>query len=590
VRFSYRLKILFSLLVTTLLLLGGALFAIDRAYQARVEALTRSRVAQGRSNFAELTKRTADQLARDLRIIAKSQRLQLELQERDGKEAARLALDEMEYQDLRNHYVVASLADGKPVARLVYRLGQPFIPGAKPPLALAQGAFPGQALLLEAVARKDTDEDVITDLKRWIVESGRLFHVYPCKIFSGEAFVGVVLAGREVNLDLLDELRRLQQEGDTCGFLVDDKLIAAGFDDAQLTAASSALRSAVAGMHAFDTQIGNHAYRVVLSSEEAEGGRVSTALFISLKELVDFRREMRTLIVGLGGVAVILSILVAVVISRGVTRPVADLAAGTVQIAKGEYGTRIHVRSRDELGDLATAFNRMAEDLGQKEKVRAALNKVVAPEVAEELLKGDLSLGGELVRPTILFADLRGFTALTQGMPPQKVVGMLNEFMTAMTQEVLECKGIVDKYVGDEIIGLFGIPTPRGADALAGVEAAHRMRLRLEKLNRVRQERGDRPLQMGIGVHTGEVVAGRMGSEQQLSYTCIGENMNLASRLCSNAKAGQILISIDTYKEAGDAVEARPLDPIKVKGFDQPIAVYEVASVMIGATAMRRKR
>jgi adenylate cyclase len=116
------------------------------------------------------------------------------------------------------------------------------------------------------------------------------------------------------------------------------------------------------------------------------------------------------------------------------------------------------------------------------------------------------------------------------------------------------------------------------------------MRLRLEKLNKIRAERGERVLQMGIGIHTGEVVAGRMGSEQQLSYTCIGENMNLASRLCSSAKPGQILMSIETYRDAGDAVEARPLDPIQVKGFDKPVPVYEVTSVMIGATAMRRKR
>jgi len=158
-----------------------------------------------------------------------------------------------------------------------------------------------------------------------------------------------------------------------------------------------------------------------------------------------------------------------------------------------------------------------------------------------------------------------------------------------MTEEVLSCKGIVDKYVGDEIIGLFGVPRPRGSDAFAAIEAAHRMRLRLERLNKARTDRGDRQLQMGIGLHTGEVVAGRMGSEQQLSYTCIGENMNLASRLCSNAKPGQILVSIDTLKEAGEGVETRPLEPIQVKGFTQPIPVYEVVGVAVGETARRRK-
>ncbi len=573
-RFSYRLKILLSLLVTTLLLLGGALFAVDRAYQQRVELLTRSRIDQGTRTFDRFAQHLGEELREHCFLAARSGRIAAQLLE--GKslgEVQKLVTYEMEFLSLKDDYIAVTQSDGAEVTRLLHKPDAPFRPGSGEPWPIAPSPDPTFAARVQvlAIARAAQAEQELPAVTPWIVESGRLFYVQILPVASDDRFVGVIVLGREITNEVVREFQ--QMKGDRAAYLVGGKFVADNFTADERGPALLA--------------IGSDTFRVVRNRLGTSD--VETLLFISIQELTDFRREMRTLILSLAVVAVFLSLIVSLLVSRSVTRPVADLAEGTVQIAAGKYATRIRVRSNDELGDLAGAFNQMAEDLATKEKVRAVLNKVVAPEVADELVKGDLSLGGDLVRATILFADLRGFTALTQGMPPQKTVAMLNEFMTAMTEEVLVCKGIVDKYVGDEIIGLFGVPRPRGADALAGVEAAHRMRLRLDTLNRVRTQRGDRPLQMGIGVHTGEVVAGRMGSEQQLSYTCIGENMNLASRLCSNAKAGQILMSIDTYRDAGDGVDARPLDPISVKGFDKPIPVYEVASVVIGATAVRRK-
>ncbi|MBI5366396.1 MAG: adenylate/guanylate cyclase domain-containing protein [Planctomycetes bacterium] len=159
---------------------------------------------------------------------------------------------------------------------------------------------------------------------------------------------------------------------------------------------------------------------------------------------------------------------------------------------------------------------------------------------------------------------------------------MLNEFMTAMSREILDAKGIVDKYVGDEIIGVFGAPKSYGQDAAAAVRAACRMRERLAELNEKRRGRGDPPLAMGIGINTGAVVAGCMGSEELMSYTCIGAAVNLTSRLCSNAKPGQILISEPARRAAaaaaGGGLEVHELEPIRVKGFDHPVPVFEVLS------------
>jgi class 3 adenylate cyclase len=273
----------------------------------------------------------------------------------------------------------------------------------------------------------------------------------------------------------------------------------------------------------------------------------------------------------------VLCFLVSSRLARGISAPVSELEAGAREIRQGNLGVRVQPRTHDELGRLARAFNEMADGLQLKEKYRGVLDKVVSPEVAEELLNGKIDLGGELRSVTVLFCDIRGFTPLTEGMEPHAVLAMLNNHMTAMTEIVRRHGGIVDKFVGDELMAVFGAPKSSGQDALSAARAACEMIAKRAELNSLPAT--DRRFEIGIGLNTGEVVAGNMGSDKQLSYTVLGKTVNLASRLCGAASPGQILASAATIEAAGPGITATPLDPVNVKGFSSAIHVFNVRPV-----------
>jgi adenylate cyclase len=236
------------------------------------------------------------------------------------------------------------------------------------------------------------------------------------------------------------------------------------------------------------------------------------------------------------------------------------------------------VKTGDELEDLASGFNRMVDGLKERDKLRTTFGKYMTSAVLEHLLAGKVALGGESLEVTILFTDIRSFTSISEKMHPQDLVGLLNEYFTEMVGIVMHENGVVDKYIGDAIMAVFGAPVPRSEDPVNAVRAAVRMRRALRELNVRLAARGLPLLRTGIGIHTGEVVAGNIGSEKRMEYTVIGDAVNLASRLETSTKAlgVSVLISEDTYERTKDAVEARAVREITVKGRKAPVMAYEV--------------
>jgi adenylate cyclase len=252
-----------------------------------------------------------------------------------------------------------------------------------------------------------------------------------------------------------------------------------------------------------------------------------------------------------------------------------------VALKKLEQQEYVHVdtlRTGDELEDLATGFNTMVDGLKERDKLRTTFGKYMTASVMEHLLNGKVSLGGEKLEVTVLFTDIRSFTTISEKMDAHALVALLNEYFTEMVHIVMEEDGVVDKYIGDAIMAVFGAPVPKPDDAIHAVRAAVRMRHALRQLNERLRERGIQPLRTGIGLHTGEVVAGNIGSEARMEYTVIGDAVNLASRLESNTKelGVNILISEDTYERVKDKVVARKVREITVKGRAQPVMTYEV--------------
>jgi adenylate cyclase len=239
------------------------------------------------------------------------------------------------------------------------------------------------------------------------------------------------------------------------------------------------------------------------------------------------------------------------------------------------------VHTGDELEDLATGFNGMVDGLKERDNLRSTFGKYMTGAVMDHLLSGKVALGGESLTVTILFTDIRSFTTISEAMDPQQLVALLNEYFSEMVGIVMQEDGVVDKYIGDAIMAVFGAPVPKANDAANAVRAAARMREALAHLNLRLQARGIAPLHTGIGIHTGEVVAGNIGSEKRMEYTVIGDAVNLASRLETSTKelGVNVLISEDTLAQAGDVAVVRPVREITVKGRKRPVMTYELVGL-----------
>jgi adenylate cyclase len=231
-------------------------------------------------------------------------------------------------------------------------------------------------------------------------------------------------------------------------------------------------------------------------------------------------------------------------------------------------------RMADDLRKALEAERRLAIE---KEKMGAYVPKTAVDEIVRNR-EQKLALGGKLVRATILFSDLEGFTRLAERMAPQAVVSFLNEYMTAMTRVVEDGGGIVDKFIGDGIMAVF---LPRDVEdnhALRAVRAGVRMQQRLGELRA--GWRADRPeltgVQARIGINTGEVVSGNIGSQTRMDYTVVGDNVNLAARIEASARVGEVHVSESTYREVEEHVAATRLEPIIVKNRVQPVQIYSV--------------
>ena len=274
----------------------------------------------------------------------------------------------------------------------------------------------------------------------------------------------------------------------------------------------------------------------------------------------------------------LISIGVGIWIARSVSEPVLQLAEGTRKIAEGDYSQRIDVRTKDEVGLLATAFNQMSQGLAERDQVRDLLGKVVSPAVATELLRKDLTLGGEEREVTILFSDLRSFTSMSEARSPQEMLGILNRYFTRMSGIVETHGGVVDKYVGDALMALFGAPLTLTDHVDRALETALDMIDALDELNRQWQAQGRHPLRVGIGINTDIVVAGNMGSQTRLNYTVIGDGVNLASRLEELTKTpesdARIIISSSTLKRAKKSYRTRRLGEVAVKGRKEATEIY----------------
>jgi len=317
-------------------------------------------------------------------------------------------------------------------------------------------------------------------------------------------------------------------------------------------------------------------YRVFYSPMKNDTGGLPTAYKVGLYSWaapLAMRAELRDQILLLGGLMGLATMALSWLISLGLFRPLRRLYKATMRLREGDYDVRIPVRNHDEFGKLAHAFNETAQELSLKNKYRDLLKKVADKEVADRLLEGNVALGGEVHGMTVLFCDIRKYTELTQHMPPEEVVSLLNEHMTAMTWVIHEHGGLVDKFVGDMIMAVFGATGKDPTVPERAVACARHMLQERKVLNMLRGQ----DINVGIGIATGEMLAGFMGSEDRLNFTVIGQGANLASRLCTVAGPMDILVDEATCEAAREGRAAETLPPMEIKGFSDLQAVYRLS-------------
>lgn len=320
----------------------------------------------------------------------------------------------------------------------------------------------------------------------------------------------------------------------------------------------------------------NEHYVSLVVPLEKSSNRVLVVLQRSLDMALAPTRRLSLVLAGLFALGIALSAVAAVVIARRVTQPVLTLVGGAHRVREGNFEQPVVVKQQDELGELANSFNTMMNGLAERDRVRDLLGKVVSMEIAEELLSKDIELGGEEREVTILFSDVRNFTSLCENRPPQEMLSILNDYLTRVSDVIESQGGVVDKFIGDAVMSLFGAPLTHADDAARAVRTATGMCSALEELNDEFRKKGRPELAIGIGINTAVVVAGNMGSQTRLNYTVIGDGVNLASRLEGLSKyyGVPVVVSKETRDAAPEFIY-RELDLVCVKGKQKPVAIYQ---------------
>lgn len=284
------------------------------------------------------------------------------------------------------------------------------------------------------------------------------------------------------------------------------------------------------------------------------------------------------------GIALIgLGVAGAFIISKKITNPLSTVAGAMQRVEAGDLEQRVEIRTRDEVADMGHAFNKMVEGLREREFIKSTFSKYVSSQVADRILKEKnfLNLKGEKRVVTVLFADIRGFTPLAESLPPEKVLEILNKYFSKMVDIVFRYGGLLNKFIGDAIMVLYNAPLDQKYHELRAVLTGIEMQKEIARINEERRQHGDIQINMGIGINTGDAVAGNVGSELRLEYTVIGAGVNLAQRIESQTAKGQLLISEATYNAVKEHVEVIRLEPMQVKGISEPVQLYAVINANI---------
>jgi adenylate cyclase len=401
-------------------------------------------------------------------------------------------------------------------------------------------------------------------------------------VLDGTAVIGALLATFHLDRAYLDNTEK--KEGLALALRIGDEVVAYNADhplpEAEVPPGRVVVQHLPGGKIVALTSFMPTGIGVTPGPVEVVASEDVTELFTDSERFLRYRLLVLA-VIALG------ALVAGLAIANPMVRAIRQIAAVLPGVAARRYEAVEAVHTGDELQRLADTYNTMIAELREAGRFREALGKYLSRAARDAIARGEVQLGGTTLSATVLFCDIRGFTSLSEKMAPEDVLHLLNRYFTEMVGAVVRHRGIVDKFIGDCIMAVWGPPAPHPEDALDAIRAALEMRERLTKLNAALASSGLPTLRNGIGIHTGTVVAGNMGAEAcdglegKMEYTVIGDTVNLASRLESLTKElhVDVLISEDTFKAAGPNLEAEVLHRIPIRGRSEEVLVYRLVGL-----------
>ena len=280
---------------------------------------------------------------------------------------------------------------------------------------------------------------------------------------------------------------------------------------------------------------------------------------------------------------ILLSIFMAYVLSRRLSRPIQDLAAAGQSMSRGEVIEKVDHQRSDEIGHIINSFNLMVDGVHERNRVERAFSSYISPHAASRVLANleQPAEAGEELTGSVLFCDIVGYTQLTEGMSPKMVAKMLNEYLGYIALAGHSCHGMVDKFIGDCVMIVFGAPESDEQHALHAVTCGVMIQEIVTHINQRRKGKKLPPLDFRIGINSGEMMAGNIGTEERMQYTVVGDTINLGARICGIAPPGSILIGSNTARQSEVSEKAilQQQKPVRVKGRNQAVTPYLVTSM-----------
>ncbi|HMW34893.1 MAG TPA: adenylate/guanylate cyclase domain-containing protein [bacterium] len=569
---KFRYKLIF-LVTVTLTLAAVAYVIVSLGLAKNIETDITDRLIKSNGTYEEFNNSYFEQLILQSRSVSDNPKFAAQLSTGDQKTVQQALEETNQIGEFKSDIFVALSPSGQVLAFVGTELSASMNLSQRPEVAAALEGY---------------------DNGGFWEENGKLLRVAASPTIVNNQVLGGIVLGYDVTDTVATKIAKVTTS--SIAFIINGKIVATDkFDNrnellAQFKSSQSFLDQAMirkTSSDPFQFTIHGERYLAVAhpvfaatGSQGQERPVIATYVFFSsldkaLEPLVASQRTM----VFVGGGVTILAFMIALVIISGVTKPVHQLSDAMHKVQSGDLNIMLQIKSRDEFGELGKNFNEMTQGLKQKERVENLFGKYLSPDVAKKVLSEqsvDGILKGEKNRLSVMFTDIRGFTPMSRGMDPQELINLLNSHFDEMIDIIDSYGGTLDKFIGDAIMAFYGAPVHYDDFYMRAINAAVQMQRAAEKFNFQRKLEGHPPINIGIGINTGEVVVGNIGSNKRLEYTVIGETVNIANRLCSVAKAGQIIVSQSTYDLLPNKSIASPIERVTLKGVAEPVTVYEI--------------